>query len=201
LVVTQPSLPVLKEPTTLWNQTPAFWSLRCSEGTGLCCPLSPVDPCGARTRHSSSNTASSTTANPQANSRGRAGPGYCASIQNDLNNCASLRGTAVPAVITGGTPVPQFMSLCIVQFLPALRFGVDVEGVKTPIPVQSLVFVSRRTPRNHEMSFRAERGTPLSHSESLALPTRDIPQCLNATTLAFAAFCLLRAPVRREFAF
>ena len=115
-------------------QTPAFWSLRCPEGTGLCCPLSAVDPCGARTPHSSSSTASLTTANPQANSRGRAGPGYCATIQNDLNNCASLRGTAVPAVITGGTPVPQFMSLCIVQFLPALLFGVDVEGVKTPIP-------------------------------------------------------------------
>jgi hypothetical protein len=115
-------------------QTPGFWSLRCPEGTGQCCPLSPVHPCGARTGHASSNTASLTTANPQANSRGRAGPGYCASIQNDLNNCASLRGTAVPAVITGGTPVPQFMSLCIVEFLSALRFGADVEGVKTPVP-------------------------------------------------------------------
>ena len=61
-------------------QTPAFWGLRCAEGTGLCCPLSPVDPCGARTRHSSSNTASLTTANPQANSPARAGPGYCSSV-------------------------------------------------------------------------------------------------------------------------
>ena len=31
-----------------------MWSLRCPEGTGLCCPLSSVDACGARTRHSSS---------------------------------------------------------------------------------------------------------------------------------------------------
>jgi hypothetical protein len=33
------------------------------------------------------------------------------------------------------------MSLCIVQLLSALLFGVDVEGVKTPIPEQSLLFV------------------------------------------------------------
>jgi hypothetical protein len=105
-------------------QTLAIGVLRCPEGAGLRCPLSPVDPCGARTGHSSSNTASLTTANPPANSPSRAGPGYG----------ASHRGTAVPAVITGGTPMPQFMSLCIVQFLPALRFGVDVEGVRTPIP-------------------------------------------------------------------
>ncbi len=42
------------------------------------------------------------------------------------------------------------MSLCVVQFLPALLLGVDVEGVKTPIPEQSLMFVSRGTPGNHE---------------------------------------------------
>ena len=36
-------------------------------------------------------------------------------IQSDLSNGASFRGTAVPAVITGGTPVPRFMSLCIVS--------------------------------------------------------------------------------------
>jgi hypothetical protein len=71
-------------------QTPAFWSLspwafgprklmkiafstlRCPAGTGLCCPLSPVDPCGARARHSGKNTASLTTADPQANSPARA---------------------------------------------------------------------------------------------------------------------------------
>jgi hypothetical protein len=29
----------------------------------------------------------------------------------------------------------------VVPFLPALLFGVDVEGVKTPIPEQSLMFV------------------------------------------------------------
>jgi len=34
-------------------------------------------------------------------------------IESDLSNGASYRGTAVPAVITGGTPVPRFMSLCI----------------------------------------------------------------------------------------
>jgi hypothetical protein len=37
-----------------------------------------------------------------------------------------------------------------VQFLPVLLFGVEVEGVRTPIAEQSLTFVSRRTPRNHE---------------------------------------------------
>ena len=136
-------------------QTPGCRSLRCPGGTGLCCALGPVDPCGAGTGHSRSNTASLTTANPQANSPARAGPGYWASIQNDLNNCASLRGAAVPALITGGTPVPQFMPLCIVQFLSALLSGVDFEGVKTPIPEQSLMPVVWRAPRNHEMSFRA----------------------------------------------
>jgi len=102
------------------------------------CDVPKGQACGARSvlwihaEHGHvSNTASLTTANPQANSPARAGPGYC----------ASLRGTAVPAVITGGTPVPQFMSLCIVQLLSALLFGVDVEGVKTPIPEQSLLFV------------------------------------------------------------
>jgi hypothetical protein len=59
-------------------QTPGFWSPRRPEGTGLSGPLSPVDPCGARTGHSSSNTTRLTTANPQANSPARAGPGYCA---------------------------------------------------------------------------------------------------------------------------
>ena len=34
-------------------------------------------------------------------------------IQSDTSNFASIRGTAVPAVITGGTPVPRFTSLCI----------------------------------------------------------------------------------------
>ena len=40
---------------------------------------------------------------------------FTADIQSDLSNGASFRGTAVPAVITGGTPVPRFMSLCIVE--------------------------------------------------------------------------------------
>jgi len=34
-------------------------------------------------------------------------------IQSDTSNFASFRGTAVPGVITGGTPVPRFTSLCI----------------------------------------------------------------------------------------
>ena len=48
-----------------------------------------------------------------------------------------------------------------VQFLSVFVSGVDVEGVKTRIPEQSLMFVSRRTPGNHEMSFRAKRGISL----------------------------------------
>ena len=55
-----------------WRRLLVFGVCRCPEGTGLCCPLSPVDPCGARTRHSSCNTASLTTADPQANSPARA---------------------------------------------------------------------------------------------------------------------------------
>jgi len=37
-------------------------------------------------------------------------------IQSGLSNGGSFRGTAVPAVITRGTPVPRFMSLCMDTF-------------------------------------------------------------------------------------
>ena len=47
--------------------------------------------------------------------------GVAFTIQSDLSDCASVRGTAVPAVHTGGTPVPRFTALCI-----ARRFGAEI---------------------------------------------------------------------------
>ena len=37
------------------------------------------------------------------------------SVQSGLSNGASFRGMAVPALIARGTPVPGFVSLCIVR--------------------------------------------------------------------------------------
>ena len=45
------------------------------------------------------------------------------SRQSDLGNGASFRGTAVPAVITGGTPVPRFVSLFIGRSFALPRSG------------------------------------------------------------------------------
>jgi len=39
--------------------------------------------------------------------------GLSGATQSDLSDCASVRGTAFPAVHTGGTPVPRFTALCI----------------------------------------------------------------------------------------
>ncbi|SPE27191.1 hypothetical protein SBA2_330001 [Acidobacteriia bacterium SbA2] len=64
-----------------------------------------------------------------------------------------------------------------VQFLPALLFGVDVEGVKAPVSEQSLMFVSRRTPRSHESVIPSE-------ARNLALRRADRPQKARAKFLA-----------------